>query len=53
MTVRPANCAYLHSAFGPGCPDCHPPRSERALDGRRGGAVADEPDTGRESGRPS
>ncbi len=48
MTVRPANCAHLHSAFGPGCPYCHRPRSERALDGP-GAAVADEPDTGRES----
>lgn len=49
MTVRPANCAHLHSAFGPGCPYCHPPRSERALDGpprRRGGARPARPRTG-------
>jgi hypothetical protein len=53
MTVRPANCGYLHSAFGPGCPYCQPPRTEGALDGpAAGGArgtVADEPETGRES----
>ena len=53
MTVRPANCAHLHSAFGPGCPYCYPPRAERALDGpamgAARGAVADEPETGRES----
>ena len=23
--ARPANCAHLHSAFGPGCPYCRQP----------------------------
>jgi hypothetical protein len=50
MTVRPANCTHLHSAFGPGCPYCHLPRTERPLDGPAiGGTVADEPETGRDN----
>jgi hypothetical protein len=50
MTVRPANCTYLHSAFGPGCPYCHPPRTEGPLDGpATGGTVTDEAETGRDS----
>ncbi len=45
MSVRPANCSYLHSAFGPGCPYCHPVRAARAPDAAASsGPVADDPD---------
>jgi hypothetical protein len=43
MTCRPggqmsalaarANCAHLHSAFGPGCPYCEPATTGAAMDG--------------------
>jgi len=49
MTARPANCAYLHSAFGPGCPYCHQARADRALDRQAISAAADEPDPAGES----
>ena len=47
MSVPPANCSYLHSAFGPGCPYCHPVRADRAPDAAASsGPAADDPDPG-------
>jgi len=49
MTARPANCMYLHSAFGPGCPYCFEARTDLALDRPAMSAAADDPDPGGES----
>jgi hypothetical protein len=35
MTAQLTDCAYLHSAFGPGCPYCWQPAAPASLDGRK------------------
>jgi hypothetical protein len=37
--THPANCAYLHSAFGPGCPYCRQAVADTAPDGPAGSSV--------------
>lgn len=36
--TQPVDCAYLHNAFGPGCPYCRPTA--------RAGRLEDQPDSG-------
>ena len=37
--ARSANCAHLHSAFGPGCPYCAEATAHAAGDGPAGSSI--------------
>jgi hypothetical protein len=41
--AHPANCAYLHSAFGPGCPYCPQAVADAAPDGPAASSVHESP----------
>jgi len=39
--TRSANCAHLHSAFGPGCPYCAEAGAQAAPDGGTGNSASE------------
>ena len=46
----PADCAYLHSAFGPGCPYCEEAAAHAASGNPRESSVRKRQDHGRDLG---